>query len=402
MLHRLWITSLVFVLLATAVPTQAAQKTQSLLRVQVGKNTYEGKAVASDKRQFWLMSTDGELNALSFNEVGSFKKISPRFKSSSLVQVRDDLKRRYGGNFEVAANGHYVVCGPRGRARDYAKLFEGIYNRFYSYFRVRKLKVTEPEFPLVALVFPDHASFARYAAGDGVRAVRGLMGYYHHHTNRVALFDPGDSVAAMDEGHDFQLPAWTGFPREQRSFSGFTGAISASTGSSESGLRDTMIHEATHQIAFNTGLHSRIGENPKWIVEGLATVYEAPGIRDGGSHAKTADQINRDRFVWFMNYAQTRRPKGALRNFVAGDNAFNASLLDGYSHAWALSFYLIQTRSSAYARFLNAVAHRDPLKPYGAAERLKDFEGAFGKNLAVLDAQFLKYMKNLAASMEQR
>src|SRR5262245_20690259 len=39
--------------------------------------------------------------------------------------------------------------------------------------------------------------------------------------------------------------------------------------STEAGLKDTMIHEATHQVAFNTGLHSRLGCNPKWVVEGL-------------------------------------------------------------------------------------------------------------------------------------
>lgn len=401
MLQRLFITSIVICLLAASTPLQGAAKSQSLLRVKIGDTTYEGKAVASDNRRFWLMSCDGRLDLLEFDKITSFEKVSTQFKSDSIVKVRDDLKKQYGRNFEITAKGHYVVCAPRGRAGEYARLLDGIYNRFFSYFRVRQLKVSEPEFPLVALIFPDHASFARYAAGDGVRAARGLMGYYHHHTNRVALFDPGDSVAAAG---DEQPALWnlSGFPQLERPYAKLAGGISASTGSSDSGLRDTMIHEATHQVAFNTGLHSRIGEDPKWIVEGLATVYEAPGIRDGGALAKTAEQINRDRFVWFMNFAETRRRKGALRGFIAGDNAFNAALLDGYSQAWALSFYLIQTRSSAYAAYLNTVAHRDPLKPYGSAERLQDFQDAFGKNLDVLDANFLKFMKNLAASLDQR
>ncbi len=400
MFQRLLITSIALCLTAATAPTQGGSKSKSLLKIQVGDATYEGKAVASDKSRFWLMSRDGRLTSLRFNDVASLEKISPNFKSESLVQIRDELKKQYRGDFEVTARGHYVVCAPQGRAREYAKLFEDIYNRFFSYFRVRGLKMSEPEFPMVALVFPDQASFARYAAGDGVPAVRGLLGYYHHHTNRVALFDPGDDVAAA---YDSQDAMWTltGLPHKAQRFAHLTGNFAAATGSAESGLRDTMIHEGTHQVAFNTGLHSRIGEDPKWIVEGLATVYEAPGIRDGGSLAKTVEQINRDRFLWFMNFAEKRRPQGALRDFVASDKVFDAALLDGYSAALALRLFFIRPLSAAYARYLQTVANRDPLKPYGSAERLRDFQAAFGKNLDVLDANFMKYMKNLAASLQQ-
>ena len=34
------------------------------------------------------------------------------------------------------------------------------------YFSVRGFRINEPEFPLVAIVFPDYQSFARYAQAD--------------------------------------------------------------------------------------------------------------------------------------------------------------------------------------------------------------------------------------------
>ncbi len=384
-------------LLLVTAGRPAAGKDKSLLRLDVRGKTLEGKAVAGDSRNFWLMSRDGRLQELSFREVKNFEKLSTSFRGFSAVEIRDRLKREFGSGFEVTAKGRYVVCGPRGRAREYAKLFDGIYNRFYAYFRARQFRLKTPAFPLVALVFPDHQGFARYAAGDGVQASRGLMGYYHPHTNWVALFDPGNRSASTEQSPLTETEAvLLGSRSPSRRL--LSPEIFARTGSSERGLRDTMIHEATHQIAFNAGLHTRIGQNPKWIVEGLATVYEAPGIRNSSTHNKPADRINRERFDWFMRFAQTRRQKGSLAAFISDDRKFNARVLDGYSQAWALSYYLIETRSHAYAKYLRKVAQRDPLKKYSTQERLEDFQKAFGKDLAVLDASFMRFMKKLAAT----
>ena len=40
---------------------------------------------------------------------------------------------------------------------------------------------------------------------------------------------------------------------------------------------DTIIHEATHQTAYNVGVHARFADQPRWLVEGLAMMFEAEG-----------------------------------------------------------------------------------------------------------------------------
>ena len=168
-------------------------------------------------------------------------------------------------------------------------------------------------------------------------------------------------------------------------------------GTIQAGLRDTMIHEATHQAAFNTGLHSRIGDNPHWVVEGLATVFEAPGIRQRNTTGKASrmSRINRGRFVRFRNYMQHRRAAESLKSFIAGDTLYRRSKLDFYGQAWALSFYLLETRSSRYAGYLKQIAARDPLKTYTSQERVADFQSAFGDDLNSLETGFLRYMERL-------
>src|SRR5579862_3960399 len=80
----------------------------------------------------------------------------------------------------------------------------------------------------------------------------------------------------------------------------------------EADLYNTIVHETTHQVAFNTGLHSRIAETPKWVIEGLATMFEAPGIRDSQKNASPKLRINRGRYVWFTNYMKSRRQPHSL------------------------------------------------------------------------------------------
>ena len=347
------------------------------LELNVLEEVHRGKLVAMDDETAWVMTREGRLEKLAVEDIKSFKRISPKFQSLTSAQVRDGLRREFGKGFEVAGSEHYLVCAPPGKAQEYAKLFEGIYRSFHGYFSVRGFKFEKPEFPLVAIVFPDHKSFDDYCKRDELRAFPGLMGYYLRTSNRVALFDPNSDQTAHSS------------PAGRRGLNRMAASIEAE-------LADTIVHEATHQVAFNTGLHTRIGENPKWVVEGLATVFESPGIRSStAGRGRAFTRINRDRYLWFQNYAQSRRKPKSLAAFVCSDHKFQSATLDAYAEAWALSFYLIETRPSKYAGYLKAIAERDPLKDYPAEERLADFQNAFGNDLEMLEADFLRFISRL-------
>jgi len=156
-----------------------------------------------------------------------------------------------------------------------------------------------------------------------------------------------------------------------------------------------MIHEATHQAAFNTGLHSRVGENPKWVVEGLATVFEAPGIRNSGANIGAKMRINLERLVWFGDYSRSRRQPKSLEAFLSKDDLFRSAALDAYSEAWAFTFFLVETRPRLYAEYLRTIAARDPLMVYTPEARIADFKQTVSKELPLLEAEFLRYMATL-------
>jgi hypothetical protein len=370
-----------------------------LIELQLGKETLQGKVLAHNEDLCLLMGQDGRMRSVVSKNVKKFRQVSPQFSGWSGSVLRDQLRREFGKSFEVVGTRHYAVCATSDqKARVFADTFEDLFRTFQMYFSVRGFKISEPEFPLVAIVFPDYDAFARYAKAENVAVSRNLKGYYLNSSNRIALYEdaigisarqslptlkfPQASVLESGAPNPFQLPlAGEGNPTPWASFEG--------------SLKDTMIHEATHQAAFNTGLHSRIGENPKWVVEGLATVFEAPGIRNSGANIGAKMRINRERFMWFGDFAKSRRKPQSLEAFLSNDELFQSAALDAYSQAWAFTFFLIETRPRLYAEYLRTIAARDPLQAYAPAARVADFKQVVGKELPLLEAEFLRYIASI-------
>jgi hypothetical protein len=165
------------------------------------------------------------------------------------------------------------------------------------------------------------------------------------------------------------------------------GAVFAFDSSAES----TMVHEATHQVAYNLGLHSRIGSPPRWLVEGLAMVFETPGQRDRTSGGRLINRVNHERYIWFGGYRK-RRPRRDLETYLRGDAPFGNAVLDAYAEAWALTFFLIETRPAQYARYLQRVNARSPFQPYEPEQRLSDFQESFGNNLDLFESHYLRFI----------
>ena len=187
------------------------------------------------------------------------------------------------------------------------------------------------------------------------------MGYYSRDSNRILLFDLTDEYG--DEGASENLA--------------------------------TIIHEATHQTAFNTGIHNRFALPPLWTVEGLATMFEAPGVYDSRRFPSLASRINRGRLNEFRRYAAPRRTAQAIADLVESDRLFQSQPEAAYAHAWALTFYLSEQQPAAYGRYLAKTSARPAFTAYPAGERLQDFAAHFGDDFAMLEARLLRFFETI-------
>lgn len=332
------------------------------IRLRLDGRQVEGHPVAWSDAQVLLLGRDGHLWNFAPSQARDFQKVSDRFRSYSQAEIRGQLLREYGQQFDVSGTGHYLVVHPRGRPDQWAARFEALYRQFVHYFTARGWRLTAPRFPLVAVVCHDRQDFARLAARDGVNVGGGVLGYYSPNTNRVLLYD---ATAGDGSNADWSANA------------------------------ETIIHEATHQTAFNTGIHSRFAMQPKWLAEGLATMFEARGVYDSGRYRGQHDRLNPYRLDRFLSYAKTRRRRGAMEQLIASDRLFASDGDAAYAEAWALTFYLAERHPREYFQLLSKVAARPPLEPYTSARRLQDFRSVLGDDLAMLEVRMLRFVEGL-------
>lgn len=324
-----------------------------LLELQVGSDKFIGRVAAKDQESVWLLQNDGRLRGIAIPEVTDYQALTGAYRPLSSAELRDRLRKEFGRDYDIAPSTHYLVVAGSGRAKPYAALFEELYRHLYVYLSARQFRIHEPEFPLVAVVFPDQGKFTDYCQNENVTPLPGLRGYYLQTSNRVALYE----TDADD-------------------------------------LDDTVIHEAVHQVAFNIGLHRRMSDNPVWMLEGLATTFEPENFRKPLPSTPLSAKLNRSRYVQFRSYME-RRPAKSLEEFLRNDDQFKSATLDAYAQAWALTFYLMETRSQQYARYMKVLSSRSPLETYEPETRLEDFRNAFGSNIESLETEFLRYMARL-------
>ena len=145
-------------------------------------------------------------------------------------------------------------------------------------------------------------------------------------------------------------------------------------------------------MAFNTGIHSRYCPPPIWVIEGLATLFEAQGVYNSRTHTSRADRINRQRLRDYRKLAARNPGNDLPAKLTASDGLFRTHPAAAYAEAWALTFYLVETQPRQFAKYLAKTNARAPFSSYTAAERVADFTSVFGTNWQLLDAKFARFM----------
>jgi len=380
-----------------------AQPKSRLLEVKDESQTYTGKIVAKDAERCFLMDEFGVLTTHHISRLTSFRVIGESFHRVSPSEFRKQLLTEFRSGYDIHVSAHYVVVGKKGKAKAYSTLFEEIYRQVDAFYSIRGFETSAPEFTMVAIVLNTVDEFKEYCGRDQMLWSEDLRGYYSLKSNRVVLYDnpvklnADNALTAVSKGSISSTSADVSVPdkltpenlaTDQVTLAAMLNGVAGETA-------DTIVHETTHQVGYNIGIHSRIGETPTWVIEGLATVLEAPGIRVRGS-SDAADKINTDRLNWFSTEYESRRQPGDLARMVAGDEIFQNQALDAYSSAWAFTYFMTESpaRARSYTRYLQILGERDPLQHYTAEERLKDFQSAFG-DVSKVEMDFLRSIDRL-------
>ena len=255
-------------------------------------------------------------------------------------------------------------------------LFERLYMAFTNYWTHKGFELSEPEFPLVAIIFADKQAYLKYSRPDLGEAGESIIGYFNLETNRMTMYDltgtasAGRPSASVSTGQINQILAQ---PDALQTVS-------------------TIVHEATHQIAFNCGLHTRLSDCPVWFSEGIAMYFETPDLNGQKGGWSGIGTVNRVRLEQFQSYL-SRRPADSLQTLITSDKRLQdvKQSLDAYAEAWALTYFLINKHPKEYIAYLRMLSKKKPLLRDSPETRLKEFQQSLG-NIKKLDAEFLRYM----------
>lgn len=370
---------------ALPVPTRAeeprAEGKSPLVRVTFTDDAKQRRSVAArilveaEDGGLLLLGQNGRLWTVEKEQLVSREEAGEDFRPLTREALGEQLQSDFGPGFEVVTTKHYVLVASTGKpyAQWCAALFERLFTAFQNYWKQRGLELHEPEFPLIALIFRDEKQFAAFATKDAGPDAATAKGYYSIGTNCMVLYD---------------LTA-TGGP------AGTAADITRRLAAAPYNIA-TVVHEATHQIAFNSGLHTRYADNPLWLTEGMAMYFETPDLASK-SGWKTVGAVNDLRLKQFLDFAVKRRKPDSLTTLLQSDARFTDpdQMGDAYAEAWALSYFLIKTKKDAYVAYLEKIAAKPRLVWDKPEERVKEFKAAFGDDLQQLDAELLKQVRRL-------
>jgi hypothetical protein len=328
-----------------------------------------------------LESPDGVQHTIEGPSVLGRQKSDTPFKPLASDELGQQLLEKLPAGFRVHTTPHYVVC--YNTSREYAEwtssLFERLYKAFTSYWKRQGIELVEPEFPMVVIVFADRPSYeaaSREVLGD---AVRNIVGYYNLKSNQVLMYDLTGAESVRSSANR------RGSQREITQMLSQRAAVP---------LVATIVHEATHQIAFNCGLQTRLSDIPLWLCEGMAVYFEAPDLSSSRGW-RGIGRVNYPRLATFRRNLPNWR-RDSLVSLISDNQRFRdpSTAVAAYADAWALNFYLIKYRIKDYAGYLQMLAEKSPLAEDDPDTRLAEFKQHFG-DLRTLERDFLNKMSRV-------
>ena len=384
---REFITGLILVLVA--VQCSALEIVKAKKKDEPEKK-YVGQVLIEDANgEFLIIARDGAITQFLAEDVILRETTDDVFVPYTKSELSELLLKEFGSDFKIHTVGPYVIV--YNTSLEYVKWCAALLDRHYEKYREVwsgfGLKLQRPEFPLVVVLFENKAQFNNYGRkelGDGF--IPEMNAYYHLMTNRVILCDLTGIESGAQSGKRAtaaQIRRITTRPR-----AGYN--ISA------------IMHEASHQIGFNTGMFQRLAQTPLWLLEGIATMHELPDVNNPKQAESGDPKVNKERLRQlrsFVNKNPTLKsdPYSHIRSILESDDLIRnqTTALGHYGLSWSVCYYLYKKKPKELAKYLQIMTSKQILEKYPAQDRVTDFEKIFGDNREKFGKEYSKFINSL-------
>lgn len=334
----------------------------------------------------------------------------------------DQLQKELGNQFKRYQTPHFIILSDANSlwTRNHASRLERAYHQFFRVADNLELKPLPLRTRLICIVMNDHDDFIAYASKKDNMNAAWIAGYYSSLPNYVVFYNTFTGPAMSDALNHLQLinddlnQNVLDLREAQRNRKYELSKILQDrvdnikkylknenqrlTNIATDAVAIKTIHEATHLLAFNTGIQTRKRQYPFWITEGLATCMETSATQA----AFGPEYENDDRRLRF-NELLTQNNLLPLAKFICITSVNNnsdtmADIL--YHQSYALFKWLYAHKKKQLAQYFEILAlpnntlneqYKYELDPYPDAETYrKIFIQCFG-NIDEIEKDWLDW-----------
>jgi len=351
------------------------------------------------------------------------------------VEPDEDVASRLleiaGADSRIHETEHFIIAygTPFSVLRPLTGRLEGTYDAVLRFCNEHNLALAPPPSRLQLLLFDDPEEYSEYcatlgrngASSSGVYAPEANISAFLNTMRRAEIVqitrEIHQATARAEEGPGAGPSAKAARERRKSLLSAATSLRIQRDRLVERFNRFVIQHEAAHQILFNLGIHQRERENPFWLVEGMACLFEVPQIGAAG----TTRQVNHMRLGDFrdalgvpaaestLTEAQYRAALDAarlvpLRALITRQDLFlqpHGDVPFRYAQAWALVYYLSRERREDFAGYLRRRAARGTPARLDPEFEVKAFEAAFGGIDAEMERNWIDFILRLRFDANQ-
>ncbi|MGL4942461.1 MAG: DUF1570 domain-containing protein [Thermoguttaceae bacterium] len=338
---------------------------------------------------FLFLGNDGQYHKIKTDSILQRSGNDDAFTPLTFADMKAALGEEFPASqgFNVLADGQYLIVYNTSLA--YAEWCAQLVNKlnvsFTDFWKKKGLTLTEPRFPLVAIVLANNDQFKKYATRyDGIPedTVNHMAAYYSIMSNRIILYDISgiESERSGDTSRATKAEIARLLDRPEAGFN--IGSI---------------VHEAVHQVAYNRGLFVRFSPCPLWFCEGLSLSHEVPS-RDA-KNGWNITLIPNDHRLRILHEYLAKQPSRPLEEIIMSDSPLREAntASDSYAMAWGLTYYLIRKRPKELAKYMQSIQSLtiEDMATDSPSKRLELFEACFGSDWKKLYKECGDYLKKL-------
>lgn len=355
------------------------QLTEVRIQGTGGEQRLAGRVVAEGEGgELLLEDVAGRMRQLSRGEVLGREDRRGTWQPADAEALGQLMKVELGTGFEVHQTEHYLLCSncSEGYNEFIGRLLETVYEQYFQFWQKLKVPLQPADRPLPVVLFQAESEFQAYAGRIHPETdFAGVPGFYSVRDNLVLVVDLTRDRSLRD------------LPAVRKSLSDRPLQVA------------TVVHEAVHQLAFNSGLQQRFADFPVWYSEGLSLYFEPPTERSAVLWSRPG-QVSARHHPEFMRQVQDDALSLPLADLLVHDQLFQSgdTAVAAYAESWGLVSYLVKKKPAEFAAYAQRLQELRPLRPVTAAERRQMFMEAAGEDPAELAERLIPWVRRLRVS----